>query len=90
MTSTPRNSARVPFVLGCVVVALAGCDKKSEQHAAPPPPDVGVSTVQQKTVPIYGNWVASLEGFVTANIQPQVSGYLIRQNYHEGSYVPQR
>ncbi len=38
-------------------------------------------------MPIYGNWVGSLEGFVTANIQPQVSGYLIRQNYREGSYV---
>ncbi len=70
-----------------MVVVLSACGKKSEQQAAPRPPDVGVTTVQQKTVPIYGNWVASLEGFVTANIQPQVSGYLIRQNYREGSYV---
>ncbi len=68
-------------------MVLVACGNRSEQHAAPPPPDVGVSTVQQETVPIYGNWVASLEGFVTANIQPQVSGYLIRQNYTEGSYV---
>jgi membrane fusion protein, multidrug efflux system len=48
---------------------------------------VEVSVVQQKNVPIYGNWVASLEGYVTANIQPQVAGYLVRQNYREGSLV---
>jgi membrane fusion protein, multidrug efflux system len=73
---------------GCTALLLASCGgNKSEQHAAPPPPDVGVSIVQQKSVPIYGNWVASLDGYVTANIQPQVSGYLIRQNYSEGSYV---
>jgi membrane fusion protein, multidrug efflux system len=76
------------LVFGCIALLLASCGgNKSEQHAAPPPPDVGVSTVQQKPVPIYGNWVASLDGYVTANIQPQVSGYLIRQNYREGSYV---
>jgi membrane fusion protein, multidrug efflux system len=77
-----------PLFFGCIALLLASCGgNKSEQHAAPPPPDVGVSTVQQKSVPIYGNWVASLDGYVTANIQPQVSGYLIRQNYREGSYV---
>lgn len=38
---------------------------------------------------MYGNWVASLEGYVTANIQPQVSGYLVRQTYREGSLVHQ-
>ncbi len=86
-TPTPRKSVLRAFVFGSIVIVLAACGNKSEQHAAPPPPDVGVSTVQQETVPIYGNWVASLEGFVTANIQPQVSGYLVRQNYREGSYV---
>ncbi len=87
ITSRPKKSVSSMFVLGCAAIVLAACGHKSEQHAAPPPPDVGVSTVQQETVPIYGNWVASLEGYVTANIQPQVSGYLVRQNYREGSYV---
>jgi membrane fusion protein (multidrug efflux system) len=41
----------------------------------------------QKDVPIYGDWVSTLDGYVNANIQPQVSGYLIRQNYREGSLV---
>jgi membrane fusion protein (multidrug efflux system) len=52
-----------------------------------PPPSVAFTLVKQQDVPIYGNWVASLDGFVNANIQPQVSGYLIRQNYREGSLV---
>jgi membrane fusion protein (multidrug efflux system) len=69
------------------VLITAGCGTKAQTNAPPPPPVVGVVTVEQKTVPIYGNWVASLEGYTNANIQPQVSGYLIRQTYREGSYV---
>ena len=87
ISSTPTKSVLCTLVIGCSALFLSACGNKSEQHAAPPPPDVGFSIVQQKAVPIYGNWVASLEGYVTANIQPQVSGYLIRQNYREGSYV---
>jgi len=43
--------------------------------------------VIQQNVPIYGNWVASLDGYINANIQPQVTGYLVKQNYREGSFV---
>ena len=46
-----------------------------------------MAAVSQQDVPVYGDWVATLDGYVNANIQPQVSGYLIRQNYLEGSYV---
>jgi len=42
--------------------------------------------VQQDT-PIYSEWVAILDGYVNAQIQPHVSGYIIRQNYKEGSVV---
>jgi membrane fusion protein (multidrug efflux system) len=49
--------------------------------------NVGVVDVKEKDVPIYGDWVATLDGNVNANIQPQVSGYLIKQNYVEGSFV---
>lgn len=42
--------------------------------------------VQQDT-PIYSEWVATLDGYVNAQIQPHVSGYIIRQNYKEGSVV---
>jgi membrane fusion protein (multidrug efflux system) len=48
---------------------------------------VDVVTVQQSDVPVSNEWVGTLDGFVNANIQPQVSGYLIKQNYREGSVV---
>jgi membrane fusion protein (multidrug efflux system) len=48
---------------------------------------VGVVPVQQADVPLTGEWVGTLDGYVNAQIQPQVSGYLIRQNYREGSMV---
>ena len=48
---------------------------------------VSVVKVQQADVPLTGQWVGTLDGFVNAQIQPQVSGYLIRQNYREGSVV---
>jgi RND family efflux transporter MFP subunit len=66
--------------------ALTGC--QGPKAAAPPPAaEVEVASVVQKDVPIYGEWVATLDGYVNAQIQPQVSGYLIQQNYKEGSYV---
>jgi membrane fusion protein (multidrug efflux system) len=48
---------------------------------------VEVAPVIQKDVPVQGVWVGTLDGFVNAQIQPQVSGYLIRQDYHEGAFV---
>jgi membrane fusion protein (multidrug efflux system) len=48
---------------------------------------VTVALVEQRDVSLYGDWVATLDGFVNAQIQPQVSGYLIQQDYREGSVV---
>jgi RND family efflux transporter MFP subunit len=68
-----------------IAVQCAGCaQKKSPAGAAP---QVQVARVVQKDVRIYSEWVATLDGYVNAQIQPQVSGYLIKQDYHEGSFV---
>jgi membrane fusion protein (multidrug efflux system) len=48
---------------------------------------VEVVPVEQRDVPVYGEWVATLDGYVNAQIRPQVSGYIIEQNYTEGSLV---
>jgi len=70
------------------LLLLAGCAGNSQSPASPQAPlDVIVVPVEQKDVPIYGDWVATLDGYINANIQPQVSGYLIKQDYQEGSYV---
>ena len=69
---------------------LGGCGKTEATASVQPSPaatEVGVVAVVQKDVPIYGDWVATLDGYVNANIQPQVGGYLIRQDYAEGSFV---
>jgi len=50
-------------------------------------PEVEVATVETRDVPVYREWVATLDGYVNAEIRPQVSGYIIRQNYTEGSLV---
>ncbi|MGC2702455.1 MAG: efflux RND transporter periplasmic adaptor subunit [Candidatus Acidiferrales bacterium] len=85
--STPRRSASVFSAVFLLAVAFlaAGCEKAAQP--AVQPPSVSVLTVVQKDVPINSDWVATLDGFTNAQIQPQVTGYLIKQNYREGSFV---
>jgi membrane fusion protein (multidrug efflux system) len=68
------------------MATLAACANKAAPPP-PPPPEVGVVDVIQKSISVYGDWVASLDGYTNAQIEPQVSGYLIKQNYREGSFV---
>jgi RND family efflux transporter MFP subunit len=69
------------------LLLLTACAKKqgAAQIAAPTP--VTVAMVEKRDVSLYGDWVTTLDGFVNAQIQPQVSGYMIKQNYREGSVV---
>ncbi len=48
---------------------------------------VTVVSIQTSKVPLKSEWVGTLDGYVNAQIQPQVSGYLVKQNYREGSVV---
>lgn len=64
---------------------LAGCETK--QQAAPVLPVVEFIQVAQKDVPITKEWVATLDGFVNAQIRAQVKGLLIKQSYTNGAYV---
>jgi membrane fusion protein (multidrug efflux system) len=68
------------------LLALVGCESKSAAAPAGPPPPLPVSvlSIQPTNVPLTGEWVGTLDGMVNAQIQPQVSGYLIRQDYKEG------
>jgi len=75
---------------GYVAASLCGCGadaQKNSQPGAPPPPTVQVVTVQQKDVALTSEWIATMDGFVNSQIQPHVTGYLIKQNYREGSVV---
>jgi len=83
IASVRRTVSGVP-VFGYLLL-LAACGNKGA--STPPPPVVEVAAVVQQDTPIYGEWVATLDGFVNAQIQPRVSGYIIRQAYREGSIV---
>src|SRR5713226_7704837 len=85
MASASRQVCTV-LLLGCSLLFLGGCSG-GKAASAPPPPVVEVATVVQQDTPIYSEWVAILDGYVNAQIQPHVSGYIIRQNYKEGSVV---
>lgn len=85
--TVPRFISFITFfsLVSLSLALLSGCEKKAA--APPPPPTVEVLTVMQKDVPIYKDWVGALDGYINAVIRPQVSGYLIKQNYREGELV---
>lgn len=79
-----RDLQLIPIVV--FLLAIAGCGRP-QAAPVPHPPVVEVASVVQKDVPIYSEWIATLNGYVNAQIQPQVTGYLIKQDYREGSLV---
>ena len=92
MTSrkTLPNALALTAVLSTIFFGLMGCkaDGPPLGMGGPQGPlPVQVSTASQENVPLIGQWVATTDGYVNAQIQPQVSGYLIRQDYKEGSAV---
>jgi RND family efflux transporter MFP subunit len=86
-----HTSNIVCCLFGALLLALstvmAGCERQASSAPAPPAPTVEVAAVIQKNVPVDGEWVGTLQGYVNAQIQPQVTGYLVRQDYQEGSFV---
>lgn len=74
-------------LLIAVLITSAGCSDKTSGATAPPPTDVEVVAVQQRDVPIYSEWIGTLDGLVNADIKAEVSGYLLEQGYKEGSFV---
>ncbi len=82
-----RISAPTPLVAAACFSALllTGCGEK--KTAAPTAPSVEVANVVVKDVPIVREWVGTTDGLVNAKINAQVQGYLIKQNYKEGSFV---
>jgi RND family efflux transporter MFP subunit len=80
------NKLLVFSLVAGATLAMLGCGRT--QAAAPsPPPEVRVAPAVQQDVPVYSDWVATLDGYVNAQVRPQVSGYIIKQNYKEGSLV---
>jgi RND family efflux transporter MFP subunit len=76
----------VVLIVTALLIALGSSKSK---RTAPPsiPPEVEVVQVEQRDVPIYSDWIGTLDGMVNAEIKAQVAGYLLSQNYTEGSFV---
>src|ERR1700677_3760458 len=77
----------VVLILLLLDLSLGTACGKTSATPAIPSPEVEVATVLQKDVPIVSEWVATLDGYVNAQIQPQVTRYIIQQTYKEGSFV---
>ncbi len=75
-------------LLGAAALSTTSCARTDAAGGAPaPPPTVEVTTVEQRDLPTVREWIGTLNGMVNAAIKAQVTGYLLTQNYTEGSFV---
>ena len=82
-TAKIRRSSDSLSATALLLLLAAACDEKKEAPK-PMPPEVLVADVVQQDVPIYEQWVSTLNGPVNADITPKVQGYLLKQNYQNG------
>jgi len=82
--SRPTLAAYLAALL--LATFLIGCKEKQELAPAEPP-EVEITEVTQRNVPVYQEWVTQLNGRNNSVITPRVQGYLLRQNYRDGFFV---
>jgi membrane fusion protein (multidrug efflux system) len=75
------------LLMGGAVLSTTSCAGTSAAKSTPAPPEVEVAVVEQRDLPIDREWIGTLDGMVNAVIKAQVTGYLLTQNYAEGSFV---
>jgi len=75
------------LLLAVGALSFTSCAKPTAAASTPKPPEVEVAVVEQKDLPIDREWIGTLDGMVNAVIKAQVTGYLLTQNYAEGSFV---
>lgn len=83
-----RHAIRLPGLIALATGALLfpACER-NESPTAPPPPDVLVTTAATRDVPVYREWIGTLDGSENADIRARVTGYLLKRDYREGSLV---
>jgi RND family efflux transporter MFP subunit len=72
------------FIIGVIIGAVR---PKGVSGAPTSPPTVEIVQVEQADIPIYAEWIGTLDGFVDADVRAQVTGYILRQAYQEGAFV---
>src|SRR6476619_3459179 len=78
-----KTAWATPLII--LATCLAACSR--QEQAGLPPPTVLVATVTSRDVPLVKEGVATLDGFINANINAQVQGYIISRDYKEGTVV---
>src|SRR5271166_5829606 len=92
MSKVQKRYLLIGGAFGLIVLALiVGAVRPSKKAlgAQPITPDVEVVQVQKEDVPIYAEWIGTLDGFTNADVRAQVTGYLLKQGYQEGAFVTQ-
>ena len=82
-----RNFRHVWLALCVILALLSSCTKKGVDVNSLGPPEVLVTEVIHKDVPVVREWIGSLDGSIDADVRARVSGYVISQNYKEGRLV---
>jgi membrane fusion protein (multidrug efflux system) len=82
-----RTGRWAALVSIAAALTAVGCTRATSAAGPPRPPTVEVAPVEQRDIPVYHEWIGTLDGLVNAAIRAQVTGYLLSQNYLEGSYV---
>jgi len=84
----PKHMAWAAGVLVVAIVVILFVHSGAKASVQPPsPPVVEVATVEQRNIPVYGEWIGTLTGQVNADVKAQVTGYLLTRKYKEGSFV---
>jgi RND family efflux transporter MFP subunit len=83
------GAAAAVFVIVAIVLITISRGKSAAASTPPPPPEVQVASVEQRDLPVRREWIGTLNGLVNAAINAEVTGYLLRQDYAEGSFVHQ-
>ena len=91
---TKKRNWRIAGIIAALVLSavfflllIRGRTTVGEAAASAPAPDVEVVSVEQKDLPVYREWIGTLDGMVNAAIRSQVTGYLLTQKFSEGSFV---
>src|ERR1700678_3122592 len=90
MSKVQKRYLLIGGILGLILLVLiVGALRPSKKAlgAQPGTPDVEVVQTEKEDVPIYAEWIGTLDGLVNADVRAQVTGYLLKQGYQEGAFV---
>src|SRR6478735_861356 len=80
-------SVTTAVLAAAVLNAACGSGQPAKTQAAPPPPAVILADVEQRTVPIFSEFVGQTRAFETVEVRARVEGVLDKIYYTEGSVV---